>query len=80
MQTKNNDFFIEGVPLQAILDCIIQTKIFATDKKTKKIQISLEWNDIAVISSKDHPETSIVIKNSKGRLVVTVNDASESKQ
>ena len=49
-------------------------------KKTKEKQISLDLNEIVTVNSTDHPEASIVIKNSKGRLMVTINDTQEKKK
>ena len=48
--------------------------------KTKEKQISLDLNEIVTVNSTDHPEASIVIKNSKGRLMVTINDTQEKKK
>ena len=49
-------------------------------KKTKEKQISLDLNEIVAISSTDHPEASVIIKNSKGKLMVTINDTQEKKK
>ena len=49
-------------------------------KKPTERQISLDLNGIVMISSTDHPEASIVIKNSKGKLMVTINDTQEKKK
>ena len=49
-------------------------------KKPTERQISLDLNGIVMISSTDHPEASIVIKNSKGKLMVTINDTQEEKK
>ena len=47
---------------------------------TKEKQIFLKTNDIVAISSPAHPELAVVIKNSNGKLVVTVNDHQEKNE
>ena len=51
----------------------------ADTKKAKEKQISLSLNEVLTISSTAHPETSIIIKNSKGTLMVTLDDTQEKK-
>ena len=49
-------------------------------KKTKEKQIFLDLNEVLTISSTAHPETSIIIKNSKGILMVTLDDDQNEKK
>lgn len=49
-------------------------------KATKEKKIFLDLNEIIAISSTDHPELSVIIKNSKGKLMVTINDSHEKKK
>lgn len=52
----------------------------ADTKKAKETHISLDLNEVLTISSTDHPETSIIIKNSKGTLMVTLDDTQNEKK
>ena len=36
LQAKKNDILIEGVSLQMVLDCIIQTKVFSKNQREKR--------------------------------------------
>ena len=52
----------------------------ADTKKSKETHISLDLNEVLTISSTDHPGTSIIIKNSKGTLMVTLDDTQNEKK